>query len=299
MTDQRRERLGFIGLGDMGLPMAERLINSGAALSVFDLKAEPLRLGAAAGAIPRPSVAEVARNSDIVFVCVVDSDQVLDVVIGPAGLLRAWEARATDCPTPLVVVHSTVTPSIIKSLVGPAQAVGARVLDAAVSGGRAVAAEGKLTIMVGGAERDVRRCQPFFDAMATSLFHISDEPGSGAMAKLCNNVMALCNAFATLEATKLAQAYGIQEEKLMTIASASTGDSWFVRNWGFIDRIMATHDFPESTMTKDLVYAVEAASEAGIDLPLVRTTIEVAPALLRERLDVHSHQSVQTTREAL
>ena len=290
------ERIGFVGLGDMGGPMAENLARSGAAPAVYDLRAEAVASAAALGAVPISSVAEVAESSDIVFVCVLDAAQVHDVVAGTNGLFAAWRGeRTASLPTPLVVVHSTVTPATVQALVDPGQLAGARVLDAAVSGGRAVAVEGKLTLLVGGATEDVVRCKPFFDVVAGTVFHVGEESGAGEAAKLCNNIMALCNGFATLEAAKLAEAYHIDQERLVELASASTGDSWMIRNWGFIDDVMASHtDSPVSTMTKDLVSAVQAAHDAEIELPFVSIAVGAATDLLTEW---HAKRSKTTGRE--
>lgn len=279
MIEPFSERIGFIGLGDMGGPMAENLGRAGAHPVVYDRRSD---LGAT-GAVAAASVSEVAELSDIVFVCVVDAAQVEDVLVGPGGLFPTWEHRDASRPAPLVVIHSTVPPATIRAMVGPGERVGAGVVDAAVSGGRSVAVAGELTLMVGGSADSVTRCQPFFRIVGSKVFHVGDQPGAGEMAKLCNNIMAICNGFATLEAVKLSTAYGIDERRLIEIASVSTGDSWMIRNWGFIDQVNATHGSPVETFTKDLIYAMEAAQDAALDLPLVSSAVDVAPALLADR----------------
>ena len=283
-------RLGFVGLGDMGGPMALNLVKAEFPVTVFDKRPGSMDDAVTLGGASAASLAEIAGCSDTVCVCVGDDREVLDAVLGEQGLFSAAGMMKT------LVIHSTVTPRTMTTLAQAGEARGCSVLDAQVSGGRKASLAGTLTIMVGGDPESFELCRPVFDAVASNVFHVGPRPGAGAAAKLCNNIMALVTNYATLEAIKLAAAYGIPEETMIRVASVSTGNSWWVENWGFFDNLMRTHtlsgdDFYQF-MVKDLWDAIAAAREKNMALPLAGIAAIMGPqiAATRDRdLDLRRH----------
>jgi 3-hydroxyisobutyrate dehydrogenase-like beta-hydroxyacid dehydrogenase len=292
MASSNTDRVGFIGLGDLGDPMAVRtarlVAQAGGALRVFDRRPEAIEAAIGAGAQAASSVADIAARSDIVLVCVLDDQQLIEVVAGQGGLCEGWRERPADAPVPLVVVYLTVAKDTIETIAGHAAQAGARVVDAAVSGGRHGAEQGTLAVMVGAADEDFERCKPYFEAVGSHVFHVDRRPGYGQIAKLCNNMTALCNAYATLEGVKLAAAYGIDEQMMADIIAVSTGGSWWTRNLWFIDRLNTAHTLTgtlgiQYIWQKDMNHAVNAGRAAGVPLHMAAAAVEAGPQIMTER----------------
>jgi 3-hydroxyisobutyrate dehydrogenase len=290
MAERNPERIGYIGLGDMGGPMAENLAQAGVKLAVFDVQHSSMQAATDLGATPTASIRELAERSDIVFVCVRAREHLDDVLSGPDGLFATWKARnQTGAEVqPLIVMHSTFSPQVIQALGETAAEHSAAVLDAPVSGGRRGSVAGTLTLMVSGSRHAFARCRPFFDVVAGNVFFIGEQLGQGQVAKLCNNTMTLCNLFATIEAAKLAEAYGVDETMLVEVAGVSTGDSWYVRNWDFLETTMSTHTSTDissiqARFTKDLLAASAAAEQRGVMLPYAAAAAVIGRSLLAER----------------
>lgn len=270
-------RVGFVGLGDMGGPMADNLVAAGFDVSVFDQRQAPLDAAAAKGARAVVSLAELADTCATIGLCVWSDEQLTDAVLGPQGLVQSNAQALT------LVVHSTVRPETVKVIQRAVAAKGWTVLDAPVSGGRAASLTGTLTLMVGGDAALYQRRLPYFQAVGQHILHVGLQAGLGEVAKLCNNLMALCNAQAVIEALKLGAAHGIGEDMVRQVARVSTGDSWYVRNWEFVDNLLQTHPQPD-VMYKDLREALYAADAQSIQLPLTAAAAAVAPAQYTERL---------------
>ncbi|HSV84606.1 MAG TPA: SgcJ/EcaC family oxidoreductase [Ramlibacter sp.] len=270
-------RVGFIGLGDMGGPMADNLLAAGFDLSVFDLRPGPLEAARAKGARAAQSLRELADSCGTIGICVWSDDQLTEAVLGPQGLIHGQAAQLT------LVVHSTVRPRTVEEIAEAFAPKGWAVLDAPVSGGRAASLTGTLTLMVGGERAQYERHLPYFQAVGEHLFHVGPLAGLGEVAKLCNNLMGLCNAQALIEALKLGTAYGIEEEMLRDVARVSTGDSWYVRNWSFVDNLLKTHP-QRDVMYKDLGEALHAARARGVQLLLTGAAAAAAPQIYEERL---------------
>jgi 3-hydroxyisobutyrate dehydrogenase-like beta-hydroxyacid dehydrogenase len=249
-------RVGFIGLGTMGKPMAANLVRAGFDVTVHDRVAEPAaelaRLGARVAASPRD-----LAGCDVVQVVVWDDAGVESVVLD--GVLPA--AR----PGTIVAVHSTVSVDTCRKLADAARGRGVSVIDAAISGGPPRAADGSLAIMVGGPVEAFETCRPVFDAIGKQVFHVGPL-GAGMAAKLCNNLMVMVNLQTVVEALRIAAAAGIGPERMIELASAGTADSWALRH-GFALMQRARSEPVASTQAqmqaKDLELAVRLARELG------------------------------------
>lgn len=203
-------RAGFIGLGNIGAPMAERLVQGGVDTIVFDLRADACAGLAALGARVASSCAEVAAGADLIGVCVRDDDEVRRVTLGSDGLLAAAPAGR------LIALHSTILPSTVKEIGRAAATRGVDVVDAPITGAAAGAQSGTLTYMVGGDADLLERCRPIFATSAKTIVHCG-ELGSGAAAKLCNNLIGYLSFLAAFEATSLARRAGLGLDALFEV----------------------------------------------------------------------------------
>jgi 3-hydroxyisobutyrate dehydrogenase len=269
--------VAFIGLGDMGEPMAHNLLKAGFRVTVYDVRPEPLAAARALGASCAQRPADIPDRCSRIGICVWNEEQVEDLLHGESGLLRSGARDVT------LLLHSTVTPQLVQRIAASCAARGWSVLDAPVSGGRAGSVAATLTLMVGGDTVAFERCADYLRAVGRNIFHVGTEPGAGAVAKLANNLMALCNAFAMSEALQLAQAYGVRENTLMEVARVSTGNSWWIENRDFFDNLIRTHAQLD-VLSKDLWECVQAGREKGLDLAVAGITALSAPRLTRERL---------------
>jgi L-serine 3-dehydrogenase (NAD+) len=278
MTRAAPDRIGFVGLGNLGTALARNLLKAGFELTAYDVRAEAVEAVCASGAAAAHSLAEIARACPVVCVCVLDDEQVLDVVLGKDGLL------STDAAGGTLIIHSTVTPQTVDRVAEAANGTWT-VLDAPLSGSREAAVAGKLTVMVGASPEAFARHLPLFEAVGENVFHIGERPGAGSIAKLCNNLMAACNNLASLEAMKLGAAYGLDERTVVEVARVSSGDSWWIQNWGALDQMMSSHSSSDAyyLFTKDVWDAVAAARKQGVHLPIAGVAALVGPQLLEER----------------
>ncbi|MDO9495088.1 MAG: NAD(P)-dependent oxidoreductase [Nocardioides sp.] len=266
-------RVGFVGLGNIGKPMALRLAAAdGIDLTVFDVAREPLVELEAAGAGVAESVAALAAGSDVVCVMVRDDDQVRDVlgeILGVAG----------DAQT--VVIHSTVAPTTPAELADTAARHGVKVVDAPVSGGAMGAADGTLAIMVGGSDEAFAAARPALEAMGSLVTH-AGPIGAGTKLKLARNLMHFVAFTAATEAQRLAEAAGldlVELGKVVRHTDAITGgpgaimhrattapldkdDFWY----GVFDHVRALGE-------KDLTFAIALADELDVDVPMAQEAL--------------------------
>jgi 3-hydroxyisobutyrate dehydrogenase len=209
-------RAGFVGLGNIGKPMAERLVAGGLETTVHDLFEPPVRELVAQGAKAAGSLRELASACDVVGVCVRDDADVRAVVYGAEGLL-AGAGRGS-----VIALHSTILPSTVKEVGAAAAERGVGVVDACVSGGEAGARQGTLTYMVGGAETDLEKCRPAFETSGKRIVH-TGALGTGAAVKLCNNLMTYLAWLSAFEAQLLARASGVAQD-IFEEVTRSTGN---------------------------------------------------------------------------
>jgi 3-hydroxyisobutyrate dehydrogenase-like beta-hydroxyacid dehydrogenase len=259
-------RMGFIGLGVQGKPIALNLIEAGHAVSVFDI--DPAALGdlASAGATACRSARAVAQASEIVGVCVQTDAQLRDVLLGADGLL-AGAARNT-----VIVVHSTVPPRTIMELAEVCAGGGVDLIDAPVSGGPAGAKAKTLSFMVGGDDAVAERCQPLFLASGGVVTR-TGAVGSGAQAKLIHQLVLLVNMMAASEGYRLAAACGLSREVIEAVIANGSAQSRVAARYNTIQ--LKAHALP--LFQKDMTLAVQLAQEMDVDAP--------AAALAKLRLE--------------
>jgi 3-hydroxyisobutyrate dehydrogenase len=254
-------RIGFIGTGLMGLPMAKNLLKAGFSVTAYNRtlsRAEPLKeLGGSVAASPK----EVTQNSDVVITIVSDTPDVQQVILGANGIIEAIRPGMT------VIDMSTISPRVTKQIAADLAARGVDMLDAPVSGGEKGAIEATLSIMVGGRQVIVEKCRPIFEAMGKKLVYCGAN-GQGQMVKLCNQITIASNLVAAAEAVAFAKKAGVDPLTMIEAVGAGAAGSWVVNVLG---PKMATHDFAPGFMVKlqqkDLRLVMQAASELGVSLP--------------------------------
>ncbi|MFC7449036.1 3-hydroxyisobutyrate dehydrogenase [Rhodococcus daqingensis] len=268
----------WIGLGNMGLPMAGHLRDAGHDIVGFDLSPGARSAASAAGVPTADSVETAADGADVVCTMLPKGEHVR------AALLDSGVLDISN-PEALVIDCSTISATDARDIGSAVAATGRRFLDAPVSGGTTGAQNGTLTFMVGGARADLEAARPLLEAMGARLFH-AGELGAGQSAKMVNNMMLAMNMQSTCEAAVLAQRLGIDPQTVIDIAGVSTGDSWALRNYypvaGAVDAAPSSRDFAGgfavTLMRKDLGLALDAAAVHGID---ATATAEVARRLER------------------
>jgi 3-hydroxyisobutyrate dehydrogenase len=259
---------GFVGLGHIGAPMAYRLVASGHRTVVFDLREDACERLAAAGAQPARSGADLAAQADLIGICVRDDADVRRAVLGPDGLL------AGAAPGTLLAVHSTILPRTAVALAATCRKRGVDLIDAAVTGGRGAAEDGRLCCMVGGDAALFERYRPAATCFASLLVH-AGPLGTGAAAKLCNNLVLYMGYLAAAEATALADAAGVSREVLFAV-TGSRGTFTPPMKEILEARGLALRGEPgirdllapfADLAQKDLAQAIEHARELGVELP--------------------------------
>ncbi|HKE12417.1 MAG TPA: NAD(P)-dependent oxidoreductase [Myxococcota bacterium] len=207
-------RAGFIGLGNIGKPMAKRLVAARFETTVHDLVAAPVDELVVAGAKAAAGARAIGMASDYVGLCVRDESDLRAVTLGPEGLFAGTE------PGTVVAIHSTVQPKTILELAEVAAARGVGVVDACVTGGAAGAAQGTLTVMVGGDANHLDRIRPALESFSKLIVH-AGPLGAGAKLKLCNNLMTYLAWTSAYEATLLARAAGLPQQVLEDVARSN------------------------------------------------------------------------------
>jgi 3-hydroxyisobutyrate dehydrogenase len=256
-----KERIGFIGLGIMGRPMARNLMAAGYPLTVWNRSRpgidELVGQGAAEAAGPRA----VAEHSDVVITIVGDSPDVEGIALGPGGIIEAGREGL------VFVDMSTISPAVTRRIAARLGEAGVEMLDAPVSGGEPGAINATLSIMVGGPEATFERCRPIFQAMGRTIVHCGPS-GSGQTVKLCNQIAAALNNLAMCEALMFAAKMGVDPRKMVEAVSAGAATSWAIQN--LAPKVLARDfrpGFKVAHQQKDLRLVLEAADEQHLPLP--------------------------------
>ncbi|KZD08200.1 3-hydroxyisobutyrate dehydrogenase [Oceanibaculum pacificum] len=261
--------IGFIGLGNMGGPMAANLVKAGHRVIGFDLLPANLERAGAAGVTPASDIAGAVAGAEIVVTMLPAGAHVRQVYTGPDGIL-ASAARGT-----LLIDSSTIDVASARAVAAAAAEAGMAMLDAPVSGGTGGAEAGTLTFMVGGDEAAFAKAEPVLQKMGKTIVHAGG-PGNGQAAKICNNMVLGISMIAVSEAFALAEKLGLDHQKLFDISSKSSGQCWALTTYcpvpGPVPTSPANRDykpgFTAAMMLKDLKLAQEAASQAGANTPL-------------------------------
>jgi 3-hydroxyisobutyrate dehydrogenase len=212
-------RVGFIGLGSQGAPMARRIIEAGLPVTLWARRAETLASFAGTAAATAGSPRELGAAVDIACVCVLNDAGVEQVVTGPDGLLAGMS------PGGVIVVHSTVHPDTCVRLAARAAESGIALIDAPVSGGQPMAAQGKLLVMTGGDPATVERCRPVFETYGNPVVYLGPL-GAGQRAKLINNMLFTANLGVAESAFALASRMGLDVGQLSVVLAHGSGASF-------------------------------------------------------------------------
>jgi 3-hydroxyisobutyrate dehydrogenase len=265
--------IAFIGLGNMGGPMAVNLHKAGFKVTAVDLSADARAKVAAEGVSVAATTSDALVGAQVVISMLPASRHVEGLYLGDgaanAGLLASLPAgtRIIDC--------STIAPASARKVAAAAQARGLSMIDAPVSGGTAGAAAGTLTFMVGGAADSVAAAQPLLQAMGKNIFHAGDS-GAGQVAKVCNNMLLAIHMIGSAEALTLGVNNGLDPAVLSEIMKQSSGDNWSLEKYNPMPGVMAgvpasrdySGGFGTDLMLKDLGLAEEAALASASAIPL-------------------------------
>ena len=263
-------RLAFIGLGNMGAPMAANLLRAGHHVTGFDVTQAALDAHAAAGGAVAGSAAAAAEHAVVVFTMLPAGRHVRDVYLGPDGLIAALAEEPVtfvDC--------STIDVATAREVAAAAEDRGIALLDAPVSGGVGGATAGTLTFMVGGGAEAFARVSPYFAAMGRNVVHAGDA-GAGQAAKICNNMLLGISMIGVAEAFLLAERLELDFDRLFKVASTSSGQCWSLTSYcpvpGPVPASPANREyapgFAAALMLKDLTLAQEAAESVQAATPL-------------------------------
>ena len=266
-------RVGFIGLGSQGGPMARRIVEGGYETTLWARRPATLEPFADTKAKIAGSPAELAAASDLVCLCVVGDADIDEIAGGGRGLLASMK------PGGVIAVHSTVHPNTCRELANKSAAKGISVIDAPVSGGGAAASEGRLLVMVGGDADVVERCRPVFATYADPIVHLG-ELGSGQTTKLLNNLLFTAHLATAATALSLASALGVDPDRLTEVVSRSSGNSFALNALGGIGGLERLAGVAGTLLQKDVRLVVDLADRAGASGGAVLETADAALALM-------------------
>ena len=268
------KRVGVVGLGDMGIGMAENLLKNGFQVTGFDLSAERLKDFEKLGGNPAQDAAQVAKEADTVFVMVLNGNQVEQVVFGSDGLIH--ELIEGDA----VVVTATITPSEVRSLVARLTEKGIGMIDSPVSGGKSGADGGTLKLMAAAPKEVLEDNRPVLDAISAQIFHVGEEIGQGQTVKAAlQALMGTCFA-AVFEAMVLGASAGVPGKTMYEVFSASAAWSPLFENCGklVLDRKFRGTGSHIGTMHKDMGITMQMSRETGAAMFATASSYELFQA---------------------
>ena len=271
-------KIGFIGLGAMGKPMAANIAKAGFELTVYDLREERCKELAALGARVVASAREVAAKSDMVEIAVVDDDQAERVVLGDQGVIHG--ARTGS----IVAIHSTILPATVRKIAARCSAQGVEVIDVPMSGGQKGAEDRQLAYMAGGDAAVLEKCRPVFVTSASHIFHLGGL-GTGATAKMLIQIVVCLNMIAAHESQLLCDKTGLDFKSFQEVLHVSSGQSNVLDNWQRFKRPEepeAVRQRRADVFEKSLSPALELARDVGADLP----GTALAQSLIKRILEV-------------
>ncbi len=276
-------KLGFIGLGHMGSPMALNLVKSGHQVRVFDLSEDAVNVLVDQGAEAASNTQDVLDYAEIIFTMLPEGKHVRQVYLGEQGLLNKAPKESFFCDC------STIDVQTAREVAKQAESLGHTMLDAPVSGGTKGAETGTLSFMVGGKQQSFERVKPFLENMGKNLFY-TGASGNGQLTKICNNMMLAVQMLSTCEAFVLAEKMGLDKQTLFDVASKSSGQCWSLTSYcpvpGPVPASPANNDyqagFTAAMMLKDIGLSQMAAQDAGTETPMGKLSQQLYEKFIEE-----------------
>ncbi|ALK90655.1 L-threonate dehydrogenase [Limnohabitans sp. 103DPR2] len=262
--------IGVIGLGAMGMGMAQSLRRAGHVVNVFDVRAEVAQKFAAEGGVACASLADIAKASDVLVSVVVNAAQTESVLMGD-GTAQSGCIHHLK-PGSVFVMCSTVDPAFSVGLEKTLNAKGLLYIDAPISGGAAKAASGQMTMMTAGSPEAYAKAEPFLNAMAAKVYKLGDSAGAGSKVKIINQLLAGVHIAAAAEAMALGLREGVDPNALYEVITHSAGNSWMFENR--MAHVLAADYTPLSAVdifVKDLGLVLDMARASKFPLPLSST----------------------------
>ena len=261
--------IGFIGLGNMGMPMAKQLLNAGHTVRVFDMSAAALNEAGEAGAEVTHSIAEAAKGSSVIVTMLPAGQHVRAVYFGDGGLV------ASAAPGTLLIESSTIDVDTSRAVGAAAVEAGLEMVDAPVTGGVMAARVGKLNFIVGGPQESFERAKPVLDVMGQKILH-AGEQGSGIGVKICNNMCLGVSMVAAAETLMLAKRLGLDIQRTHKIISNASGQNWALSNYcplpDLVEGVPSNNGykpgFTAAMMRKDLRLAMDAVNSVDASTPM-------------------------------
>ena len=291
--DLKKEKIGFIGLGIMGLPMASNLIKDGFNLVVYNRTLSKCSQLKEKGAVVVQTPADVAKNAKMIITMVTDSPDVEDILLGEKGIMSTIEEGS------IVIDMSTISPKITKELNGKLNSKGCYMVDAPVSGGSWGAIEGTLSIMIGGEKSAYQQCIPLFESMGKNIIY-TGESGMGQTTKLVNQILVAGTMNAVAEALVFAAKSGADLEKTIDAVGGGAAASWQLNN--LAPRIIKG-DFDPGFMIKlqqkDLRLVIETAQALNVPIPGTSLASQMFASLLSKGLGDEGTQALVKAYESL
>ena len=287
------KRVGFIGLGNMGLPMASNLLKAGIEINAFDLSTDALRKAEDLGMITKTSVIEVLEDIDALITMLPNNVAVENIFL-KENLLGEINKNV------IIIESSTISPQVSKNVSKKAADMDIAMLDAPVSGGVKGAELGTLTFIVGGNDDHLKKATPLFEIMGDKTFY-AGRSGSGQIAKLCNNMLLAIHMCGTAETIAMGVNSGLDPTILSEIMKNSSGGNWSLEKYnpfpGVMKEVPASNDysggFLNSLMLKDLNLAEELATQSESNTPLGKLAKEIYEELNNQGFENLDFSSVQ------
>ena len=287
------EKIGFIGLGNMGMPMAQNLISNGIKVKGFDVSEEVLKQASKNKIEVCSDTLQASKEIDV-LITMLPTGEAVSSVFNSESLLENID------PSILIIECSTISPKTSKELSLKASSLDLEMIDAPVSGGVKGAEEAGLTFMVGGSVENVEKAKPILSMMGKNIFHAGDS-GSGQIAKLCNNMLLAIHMSGTAEAISMGVKSGLDPSVLSEIMSKSSGGNWSLDKYNPYPGVMiespASKDyqggFLNKLMIKDLNLAKELAQDSKTETPMGDSARKLYDELIEQGLEDLDFSSVQ------
>jgi 3-hydroxyisobutyrate dehydrogenase len=268
--------IGFIGLGNMGGPMAANLVKAGHDVRGFDLSPDGVKQFVEAGGKAADSAGAAAKDADVVVTMLPAGKHVREVYTGDGGLISVCK------PGTALIDSSTIDVATAREVIAAAESAGHHMVDAPVSGGTTGAAAGTLTFMCGGTDKAFMAAKPFLDVMGKNIVHAGGA-GNGQAAKVCNNMLLAISMIGTCEAFNMAEKLGLSAQQFFDISSTASGQCWSMTTYcpapGPVATSPANNDykpgFAAAMMIKDLSLAANAAKSSGANTPMGQRALEL------------------------